>query len=190
MPTEELVRALEAEKNRGKDAEYPKIMKSIDDIHDSIIGYYSIDELIEKIKQGILPFDKQWEKWDGDNYAAYAMDKLPNEYTSSTHTRDLLKTQSIAFNTHLDEWNRLLENNGFNTLKELGDAHPRHCYYVEPIPKEKLGHYIKLFYWQTIQWRGDQLPDGSWTANERYREMIKDCLNEDGTIIDEKNPLI
>lgn len=195
MPTEELIEALEAEKKKGADANYPKIMKSIDDIHSNIVGYYSIDELIEKIKQGILPFDKQWEKWDGirditiSNYAIYAMDKVPNEY-NLTGIRDLSRTQSIAFNTHLDEWNLLLQNNGFNTLKELGDAHPRHCYYVEPIPKEKLGHYIKLFYWQTIQWRGDQLPDGTWTANERYREMIKDCLNEDGTIIDEKNPLI
>lgn len=195
MPTEELIEALETEKKKGADANYPKIMKSIDDIHSNIVGYYSIDELIEKIKQGILPFDKQWEKWDGirditiSNYAIYARDKVPNEYTL-TGIRDLSRTQSIAFNTHLDEWNLLLQNNGFNTLKELGDAHPRHCYYVEPIPKEKLGHYIKLFYWQTIQWRGDQLPDGTWTANERYREMIKDCLNEDGTIIDEKNPLI
>lgn len=36
-------------------------------------------------------------------------------------------------------------------LEDLKDAHPKHCYIVEPIPKERLGHFIKLFFWQSEQ---------------------------------------
>lgn len=31
----------------------------------------------------------------------------------------------------------------------LKNSHPRHCYVVEPIPREKLGYFIRLFYWQS-----------------------------------------
>lgn len=106
---------------------------------------------------------------------------------SYSRTRFLENSTGIAFNTHInDMWNEYLPN---ATLSSLGEAHPTHCYYVEPIPKELLGHYIKLFYWQTIQWRGDQLPNGTWIATDRYKELLKDCLNE-GKIKDENNPLI
>lgn len=33
--------------------------------------------------------------------------------------------------------------------KDLNLAHPNHCYIVEPIPQEKLGYFIRLFYWQS-----------------------------------------
>lgn len=35
------------------------------------------------------------------------------------------------------------------TYRELKNAHPTHCYIAEPIPQEHLGHFIKLFYWQS-----------------------------------------
>jgi hypothetical protein len=66
-----------------------------------------------------------------------------------------------------------------DTIKGLGKAHPHHCYYVEPIPRQKLGHYIKLFYWQTIQWRGDRLPTGRWIADNRYLALAADVLKEE-----------
>jgi hypothetical protein len=32
-------------------------------------------------------------------------------------------------------------------FRNLKAAHPHHAYIVEPIPKEELDEYIKLFYW-------------------------------------------
>jgi hypothetical protein len=34
-------------------------------------------------------------------------------------------------------------------------AHPNHTYLIEPIPREKLGHFIRLFYWQSLQLNKD-----------------------------------
>ena len=34
-------------------------------------------------------------------------------------------------------------------IEDLRLNHPNHCYIVEPIPQEKLGHFIRLFYWQS-----------------------------------------
>jgi hypothetical protein len=58
-----------------------------------------------------------------------------------------LNADKVGFNLHFD--NALWKDTIFSadTLLSLKDAHPHHCYYVEPIPREKLGHYIKLFYW-------------------------------------------
>lgn len=63
----------------------------------------------------------------------------------------------------------------------LKNAHPNHCYIVEPIPREKLAHYIRLFYWQSYQlglmteeeWRG-----GVDMAN-RYQEMYDECIYDE-----------
>ena len=35
------------------------------------------------------------------------------------------------------------------TYRELKGGHPNHCYMVEPIPQEKLGDFIRLFFWQS-----------------------------------------
>lgn len=219
LPIDALIQALREEQEKPEEEQvYPLIMRAEDDITESIdreIGYYTIPQLISKIQQGIIPFDKQWIKWNGskrfsnvDNvtrefkeenyndglYISYSLKFRNEDFTLSSWgltKRDRVNaSRRIAFNTHMDEWNALLTNHGFSALRELGDAHPTHCYYVEPIPKEKLGHYIKLFYWQTAQWRGDKLADGTWQGNERYKEFVKDYLNEDGIVTDINNPLI
>jgi hypothetical protein len=35
------------------------------------------------------------------------------------------------------------------TYRVLKNAHPHHAYIIEPIPRERLGHFIRLFYWQS-----------------------------------------
>ena len=39
--------------------------------------------------------------------------------------------------------------------KNLMGAHPKHSYMVEPIPRERLGYFIRLFYWQSSRLRFD-----------------------------------
>ena len=67
------------------------------------------------------------------------------------------------------------------TYRHLKCAHPHHCYMVEPIPREKLEFYIKLFYWQSYQlgliseeeWR-----QGIDIAN-RYKELYDGCITDE-----------
>lgn len=70
--------------------------------------------------------------------------------------------------------------------RRLGASSPRHCYYVEPIPREKLGYFIKLFYWQSSHITD---PEG-WTAipcnwekgvelANRYEELYELCISEE-----------
>lgn len=67
---------------------------------------------------------------------------------------------------------------------ELGDKHPNHVYIAEPIPKEKLSHYIKLFYWQSSKIKDkDGKPmlnfeDGIEIAN-RYEELYNLCITDE-----------
>ena len=164
--------------------------------------YYTQEELVQAMEMGIIPADKNW----GENKNFIYPDKPFNEM-SETERKKYYKTSDdddgdpatfenndtdrIAFNLHLDDeaWQQLIPS---LTLMGLGKAHPHHCYYVEPIPRQKLGHYIKLFYWQTIQWRGDQLPTGAWIADDRYKELAKDILREengDTYITDAESPL-
>lgn len=64
-------------------------------------------------------------------------------------------------------------------FRELGCAHPKHTYIVEPIPREKLAHFIKLFYWQNN--------NGQYTSNfeeginmaNRYQELYEQCQTDD-----------
>lgn len=70
--------------------------------------------------------------------------------------------------------------------RKLGAAAPRHCYYVEPIPREKLGYFIRLFYWQSSHIddpegftaipcnfeKGIQLAD-------RYEELYELCVTDE-----------
>lgn len=63
----------------------------------------------------------------------------------------------------------------------LKDAHPKHCYMVEPIPRQKLAHYIKLFYWQSLQLHlisEEEWYQGIDIAN-RYEELYKGCITDE-----------
>ena len=149
---------------------------------------YTKEEIINLIKQGKLPADKVW---GGSSYP-YS-DKSFESLEKSLYN-DFISTDAdkVGFNLHLD--NPVLSDVVIeDTIKGLGKAHPHHCYYVEPIPRQKLGHYIKLFYWQTIQWRGDRLPTGHWIADNRYLTLAENVLKEeDGKVYvqDINNPLV
>ena len=152
-------------------------------------GNYTKEELVELIKMGYLPADKVWK----EGTYPYSQDKTLEEMDDLEKLNyTAVDADKVSFNLHLNEpeWEEIVN---VGNLKDLGKAHPHHCYYVEPIPRQKLGHYIKLFYWQTIEWRGDILPDGRWIADERYLALAKDILHEeDGKIYvnDINNPLV
>ncbi len=73
------------------------------------------------------------------------------------------------------------------TYRLLENAHPKHCYYVEPIPRERLAHYIKMFYWQSYKlgFFDNTIFGGAYNeymrgidiAN-RYEELYKLCITE------------
>jgi hypothetical protein len=46
-----------------------------------------------------------------------------------------------------------------NLYTDLTYSHPTHCYIAEPIPQEKLGYFIRLFYKQSNLLL-DKLEDG------------------------------
>lgn len=70
--------------------------------------------------------------------------------------------------------------------RNLKIAHPNHAYLVEPIPRERLGHFIRLFYWQSCLLNKDdeiilQIMDfekGKQYAG-RYEELYSLCISED-----------
>lgn len=62
----------------------------------------------------------------------------------------------------------------------LKTAHPRHTYYVEPIPRQRLAHYIKMFHWQSYKlglMDKEQFLKGARIAN-RYNELYKLCITD------------
>ena len=63
------------------------------------------------------------------------------------------------------------------SLKGLN--HPNHCYLVEPIPQEKLGYFIRLFYWQSNLLFNKNLENGKYDDNnqEFYPDGIKQDIN-------------
>lgn len=71
--------------------------------------------------------------------------------------------------------------------EELGNKHPNHAFVVEPIPKEKLGHYIRMFYWQssllkTTDENNNENPilnfeEGIRLA-DRYEELYNLCIDD------------
>ena len=67
---------------------------------------------------------------------------------------------------------------------ELGDKHPKHAFIVEPIPREKLGDYIRMFYWQSSLLKDADsnepildFEDGIRLA-DRYEELYNLCIDD------------
>ena len=69
------------------------------------------------------------------------------------------------------------------TYENLSFSHPKHTYIVEPIPKEKLGYFIRLFYWQSSLIEDGMMQEvinfeqGKEYAN-RYEELYVSCIND------------
>lgn len=100
--------------------------------------------------------------WTGLKTLNKAEDK---EYRYGTHYFKILENKNNEYSPH---------------LRNLKESHPKHTYMVEPIPREKLGYFIRLFYWQTQQINGSGIPgyDGNKIA-DRYEELYKLCKSDD-----------
>lgn len=71
--------------------------------------------------------------------------------------------------------------------EDLENKHPKNTFIVEPIPKEKLGHYIRMFYWQSSllksvdEWGREQpildFEEGIRIA-DRYEELFNLCIDD------------
>lgn len=143
------------------------------------IDRYTVEEVIDTIKKGYIPADKNWEGKNEtghkENYPYEDWNTIKEEYDSHRIKSGdwFMQNLRTSFNLHLDKLGPTIFNNVFR-YDLLGEAHPHHCYYVEPIPRQKLGHYIKLFYWQTIQWRGNKTPTGKWVGIDLWKDMMPD----------------
>lgn len=79
----------------------------------------------------------------------------------------------------------IIENNSEDSykpeFKNLKDCHPNHAYIVEPIPQEKLGYFIRLFYWQSSKMEGPNIIDfeDGLRCADRYEELYKLCISDD-----------
>ena len=73
------------------------------------------------------------------------------------------------------------DNKGGVAYRVLKNAHPNHCYMVEPIPRQKLAHYIKLFYWQSFKL--GLISEQDWHSGidmaNRYQEMYDECITDE-----------
>lgn len=88
----------------------------------------------------------------------------PNPSNIPIAAQSLLSTDNWDFNPY---------------FRNLGCAHPKHTYIVEPIPREKLSHFIRLFYWQSENCEHtDTFEKGIEMAN-RYDELYKLCITDD-----------
>ena len=64
---------------------------------------------------------------------------------------------------------------------DMTEIHPHHCLMIEPIPRQRLDHYIRIFYWQSEHINPDfGLTDeqGKQIAT-RYRELYDLCITEE-----------
>lgn len=139
----------------------------------------NIKGLIEILEDNGFDFkaDKYWSEDD--------------QYTDGAPT--------ITYNLHLDDDAVKTDLDKVFNYEELKAAHPKYCYYIEPIPRQMLGHYIKLFYWQSYDKLITILPQldqsgpiekckaairelnyeiGIAFAN-RYEEILKQCVSEE-----------
>lgn len=111
----------------------------------------------------------------------YEEDEIPYKY-GNRYFRILEQTGEkieIPLNDDEEDGETISYNDfEFRTLK---GSHPRHCYLVEPIPREKLGHYIKLFYWQS--YKLNLLSEEEWQDSieiaNRYDELLSNCIYEE-----------
>lgn len=103
-----------------------------------------------------------------------------------------LKTQNVDDNKNYKYGNRYFtileppteENSVVPNYRHLKFGHPKHTYLVEPIPREKLGDFIRLFYWQSSLLNDGfseyvcDFEEGKMYA-DRYEELYKLCITDD-----------
>lgn len=67
-----------------------------------------------------------------------------------------------------------------STNYDLKNNHPNHAYIAQPIPQEKLGYFIRIFYWQSSQKDRNftfEFNEGEEMA-ARYEELYELCNSE------------
>lgn len=113
-----------------------------------------------------------------------------DEYKHKYGTRYLVLAEPNEKNANLDFRKEMIANANYKTdwqfnptFKNLKASHPNHTYIVEPIPREKLGYFIRLFYWQSSlnpEKFNDILDyeEGLMIA-DRYEELYDKCITED-----------
>lgn len=75
------------------------------------------------------------------------------------------------------------DDSGAPAYNLLKNSHPHHTYIVEPIPKERLGYFIRLFYYQSSLIEDGMISniidfeEGKMIAN-RYEELYNECIND------------
>lgn len=179
------------------------IQKPIEERNDEN-QYYTSDELWQLLEKKQIPADKRWnEGYNNDNIPSYSKkynwkEIHENNSILENKVRKKLDSVSTALNlrlNHNEGWSNIF-NDTF-MLQDLGESHPNYCYYVEPIPKEKLDHFIKLFYWQTIQWRGTKTNDGQLIELDNWKKMLPEDFFDSEKLKDGKyflkdmsNPII
>lgn len=142
----------------------------------------NIEEDNDALKSLSNKINKKWKEGDYNYYkedGTWYKDGVERDADKVAYNLNL---KQVSFNEILDSANTDLTNLDF--------AHPHHCYIAEPIPKERLGHYIKLFYWQTehLSQKKDKgflnnnitlsFEDGIKFAN-RYEELYSLCIDEE-----------
>lgn len=152
---------------------------------DSAGVYYTPQEILTLLKQGDIPVDKidipyskkyTWREIREKDTLKERMGQTNSElYLDCTTSFDL----RLNYN---QGWGSFLRSNFM--LKNLGEVHPNHCYYVEPIPREKLDFFIKLFYWQTIQWRGTKTVSGEFIELDNWKTMLPESFFDKDKLID------
>jgi hypothetical protein len=127
---------------------------------------YDITTAKQYFENGFLPADKKWEGLP-KSYP-YETDTIDTKWYEYDDIGEYPRRTQIPFNLHLPDIFKDRNGDGNYEVTDIiktealnNNIHPHHCYYVEPIPREKLGHYIKLFYWQTILWRGNKIADAA-----------------------------
>lgn len=141
-----------------------KLGNLISNFRDNTTGYtfrisrYNVQRLtIEQAVDwtGLTSFDSQYN----EEY------KYGNRYFSIAETKE--ENGEIVANQEL-----------------LKNSHPRHCYIVEPIPSDKLGYFIRLFYWQSSLTEDAMasevvnFEEGKMIA-DRYEELYDLCTSDE-----------
>lgn len=95
-----------------------------------------------------------------------------------------MKTQNLEDNKNFKYGNKYFKKikineneEDINTVEyeEIKDLHPDFAYVAEPIPREKLGDYIRLFYYQSSLIDNSYcIEEGEHIAN-RYEELYNNC---------------
>lgn len=181
--------------------------------HDT--GYYVKVEQTELVSfscvtipdSGSIFYDYEYENYTSNPITIKDDEKIRKQSESGPVENYRPLSPRVAYNLHLNNpriGGVIFGDESPFLYEELGDAHPKFCYYAEPIPRQRLGEYIRLFYWQSKQLSEGELIYNDPTLTEfkdwvsknyymsedidfekgaqladRYEEVLKQCITEE-----------